>query len=95
MADRLLDNNLCENSIRPTALGKKNWMFVGAEGAGWRGAVIYSVVESCRRRGIEPYSYLKDVLTRLPQMTNQEVWKMTPENWAAARDPTDVANLAS
>lgn len=88
-----IDNNLCENAIRPTALGKKNWMFVGAEGAGWRGAVIYSVIESCRRRGIEPFAYLKDVLTRLPQMTNREVWTMTPENWTAPNAiPTKIAS---
>lgn len=81
-----IDNNLCENAIRPTAIGKKNWLHIGAEDAGWRSAVIYSIVESCRRRKIEPYTYLKDVLTRLPQMTNQEVWSMTPENWAEQKN---------
>ena len=70
-------------------------MFVGADGAGWRGAVIYSVVESCRRRGIEPYTYLKGALTRLPQMTNHEVWKLTPENWTAQRDTEAVPMAAS
>jgi transposase len=59
-----IDNNLVENAIRPTALGKKNWLFFGDANAGERGAVIYSIIESCHRHGVEAYSYLHDVLTR-------------------------------
>ena len=80
-----IDNNLVENAIRPTALGKKNWLFMGAAEAGNRGAIIYSIIESCRRRGIDPYAYLKDVLTRLPKMTNHQIPEITPEAWAKAR----------
>jgi transposase len=79
-----IDNNLVENAIRPTALGKKNWLFMGDADAGERGAIIYSVIESCRRRGIDPYAYLKDVLTRLPNMTNHQVPEVTPSAWAKA-----------
>jgi len=43
------------------------------------------VIESCRRRGIDPYAYLKDVLTRLPRMTNWQVPEITPAAWAKAR----------
>jgi transposase len=84
-----IDNNLCENAIRPTAIGKKNWLFIGAEGAGWKSAVLYSILESCRRRGIEPYSYLKDVLTRLPSMKMSQVPSITPAAWAATRSQAD------
>ena len=77
-----IDNNLVENAIRPTALGKKNWLFMGDADAGERGAIIYTVVESCRRRGIDPYTYLKDVLTRLPNMTNWQIPEVTPAAWA-------------
>jgi hypothetical protein len=80
-----IDNNLVENAIRPTALGKKNWLFVGEAEAGERGAIIYTVVESCRRRGIDPYAYLKDVLTRLPAMTNHQIHQVTPLAWAKAK----------
>jgi len=80
-----IDNNLVENAIRPTALGKKNWLFMGEAEAGHRGAIIYSIIESCRRRGLDPYAYLKDVLTRLPQMTNHQIPEITPEAWAKAR----------
>jgi hypothetical protein len=77
-----IDNNLVENAIRPTALGKKNWLFMGDADAGERGAILYTVIESCRRRGIDPYSYLKDVLTRLPRMTNHQIPEVTPAAWA-------------
>jgi transposase len=76
-----IDNNLVENAIRPTALGKKNWLFIGEAQAGDRSAVIYTVIESCRRRGIDPYAYLKDVLTRLPRMTMQQVPEILPAVW--------------
>jgi transposase len=81
-----IDNNLVENAIRPTALGKKNWLFIGEADAGERAAIIYTVIETCRRRGLDPYSYLKDVLTRLPRMTNHQVPEVTPRAWLAAQE---------
>ena len=50
-------NNLVENKIRPTALGKKNWMFFGSEGAGERNAIVYTLIANCRLHGIEPRDY--------------------------------------
>ena len=79
-----IDNNLVENAIRPTALGKKNWLFFGDADAGQRSAIIYSIVESCRRHGVEPYTYLHDVLSRLPSMTNRQIKDIVPKAWAAA-----------
>jgi transposase len=80
-----IDNNLVENAIRPTALGKKNWLFFGDANAGERSAVIYSIIESCRRHGVEPYTYLCDVLSRLPSMTNWQIKDILPKAWATAR----------
>ena len=80
-----IDNNLVENAIRPTALGKKNWLFFGDAHAGERSAVIYSIIESCRRNGVEAYTYLCDVLTRLPSMTNWQIKDITPKAWANSR----------
>ena len=71
-----------------TALGKKNWLFFGDADAGERSAIIYSIIESCRRHGIEPYTYLHDVLTRLPSMTNRHIKDVVPKAWAAARRNT-------
>jgi len=82
-----IDNNLVENAIRPTAIGKKNWLFFGSEAAGARSAVMYTLVANGRMHGVEPYAYLKDVLERLPTTTNQEVALLTPLHWKKARQP--------
>jgi transposase len=76
-----IDNNLVENAIRPTAIGKKNYLFFGDADAGHRSAILYTIVEACRRRHMDPYSYLRDVLTRLPSMTNWQINSITPEAW--------------
>ena len=77
-----LDNNLVENAIRPSAIGKKNWLFIGHPDAGDRSAIIYSIVVSCQRRKIDPLVYLRDVLTRLPAMTTRDdLDALTPANW--------------
>lgn len=89
-----IDNNGVENAIRPTAIGKKNWLFIGDAEAGERSAIIYTVIESCRRRGIDPYTYLRDVLTRLPNMTNRQIPEVTPEAWAKARRTTAPARAS-
>jgi transposase len=80
-----LDNNLVENAIRPSALGKKNWLFIGHPDAGQRSAIIYSLVISCQRHGKDPLSYLRDVLTRLPAMTTRDdLTPLTPGGWKPA-----------
>ena len=77
-----LDNNLVENAIRPSCIGKKNWLFIGHPEAGQRSAILYSLIVSCQRHGKEPRAYLKDILTRLPRMTNQDdLRQLTPRNW--------------
>jgi hypothetical protein len=54
-----------ENGIRPTAVSRKRWLFIGHPDAGWLSAVIYSIITSCRRRGANPQDYLTDGLRRL------------------------------
>ena len=76
-----IDNNLTENAIRPSAIGKKNWLFIGHPDAGWRSAVVYSVIVSCRRRGIDPWDYVRDVLARLPSMKQSELPTLLPRCW--------------
>jgi transposase len=77
-----IDNNLVENAIRPTALGKKNWLFIGDADAGQRSAIVYTLIENCRRRRLDPFAYLRDVLTRLPNMTNRQIPGVIPQAWA-------------
>lgn len=80
-----IDNNLCENAIRPTAVGKKNFLFIGHPEAGQRSAVIYSVLGSCRRHGINPDEYLRDVFERLPKAKTTDLRTLTPAAWAKAK----------
>lgn len=80
-----IDNNLVENAIRPTAVGKKNWLFFGSAEAGQRNAVMYTLIQNCRLHSVDPYTYLKDVLERLPRTTNQQVAQLTPLHWKQAR----------
>ncbi|MDP6503199.1 MAG: IS66 family transposase [Planctomycetota bacterium] len=76
-----IDNNLVENDVRPPAVGRKRWLFIGHPDAGWRSAVIYTIIQSCRRRGINTQEYLSDVLRRLPAMTTNEVRQLVPSRW--------------
>jgi hypothetical protein len=77
-----LDTNLIENDIRPSAVGKKNWLFIGHPDAGQRTAILYSMVISCRRHGKDPHAYLRDVLARLPAMSNKDdLTPLMPANW--------------
>ena len=77
-----IDHNLAEQSIRPCKLGAKNWLFIGSPDTGKTSATIYTILESCRLRGIEPMSYLTDVLNRLPSMTNLPADALTPKSWS-------------
>lgn len=79
-----IDNNDVERSIRRPAMGRRSWLFIGHPDAGWRSAVIYSIVGSCRRRGIEPGAYLADVLRRIPAMKASEVKDLVPARWKPA-----------
>lgn len=85
-AEMEIDNNLVENAIRPTAIGKKNWLFFGSADAGQTSAIHYTLLETCRKLGINPSDYLRDILPRLPHMTSRTAKEYTPAQWKAARD---------
>ena len=80
-----LSNNLAENSMRPIALGRKNWLHVGSVKSGPKVAAILSVVESCRRLGVSAREYLLDVLPGMLERKMSEIAQLTPARWAAAR----------
>ncbi|GAA5135245.1 hypothetical protein GCM10023213_08170 [Prosthecobacter algae] len=77
-----IDNNPVENSIRPTAIGKKNWLFMGHPKSGSRAATFYTLMGNCHREGINAEAYLTDLFTRLPAETNQTGHRRTPKAWA-------------
>ena len=78
-----LSNNLAENSMRPVALGRKNWIHVGSPKAGPKVAAILSIVESCRRLKIPLRDYLGAVLPGLADISIQRLAELTPAAWAA------------
>jgi len=80
-----IDNNWAENAMRPVVLGRKNWLHIGSEKAGPKIAAILSVVETCKRLGIDVREYLEDVLPKLGGWPVNRVAELTPMAWKAAR----------
>lgn len=73
-----IDNNAVENVIRPIAVGKKNWLFAGSARAGRRAAAIQSLLGTAKLNGIEPFSWLKEVLEKLPTWPNSRIDELLP-----------------
>jgi transposase len=86
-----LSNNLAENSMRPIALGRGNWIHIGSEHAGPRIAAIVSVIESCRRLNIPVRNYLADILPGLANAPLHSFVDRTPAAWAA-KHPQIIRN---
>jgi hypothetical protein len=80
-----LSNNLAENSMRPVALGRKNWIHIGSAPAGPKIAAILSVVESCRRLKLPVRDYLAAILPGLADLPIQRLPELTPAAWFAQR----------
>jgi len=80
-----IDNNASERAMRPAALGRKNFLFAGSDEGGRTTAVLYTLTQTCRRHGIDPFAYLRDVLARLPKGDFQELADLFPHRWAEAQ----------
>jgi hypothetical protein len=80
-----LSNNLAENSMRPVAIGRKNWVHLGSKEAGPKVAAIFSVVESCRRLGLPIRQYLADILPGLASRSIKSLDQFTPAAYAASK----------
>jgi len=76
-----LDNNVAERAVRPLAIGRKNWLFLGSEEGGEAAAVILSLVQTCRALNINPYEYLEDVMRRIMSHSSQKLNELLPGNW--------------
>lgn len=91
-----IDNNAAENAVRPLAVGRKNWLFVGSQQAGERAAVVLSLIESAKLNGHDPWAYLKDVFERLPTLKQRDLAQLLPHNWRPPGNAvvTDSARVA-
>ncbi len=79
-----LDNNVAERAVRPLAIGRKNWLFLGSEEGGEAAAVILSLVQTCRALNINPHEYLEDVMRRIMSHSSQKLEELLPGNWVKA-----------
>jgi transposase len=76
------DNNLVENAIRPFAVGRRNWLFAGSQAGAHASATIYSLIETAKANGLNPYLYLLHVFTTLPKTkTITEIRQLLPQNF--------------
>lgn len=80
-----LDNNASERALRAVALGRKNWLFAGSDAGGKTAAVLYSLVQTCKRHAVDPFAYLQDVLTRFPNAGSTAALDFSPSRWSATR----------
>ena len=80
-----LDNNVAERAVRPLAIGRKNWLFVGNEDGGEAAGIILSLVQSCRAVGANPREYLEDVMRRLMAHNTQKLHELLPDQWLKSR----------
>lgn len=76
-----IDNNPVENSIRPVAIGRKNYLFAGSHSAAERAAIFYSLFATCKVHQVDPYKWLKDVLDKLPHWKPNNLKELLPQNW--------------
>ena len=81
-----IDNNAAERALRGVALGRKNYLFQGSDAGGERAAAIYSLVETAKLNGLDPYAYLRDVLTRIADHAITRIEELLPWNMAQHQD---------
>lgn len=81
-----IDNNPAERALRTVAVGRKNWLFAGSDAGAERAAIFYSLIYTCKRIGIDPFEYLKDVLDRVSIHPARLIWELTPRGWKEARE---------
>ncbi len=75
-----IDNNPVENSIRPVAIGRKNYLFCGSHEAAKRSSMLYSLLGTCKMNGINPFDWLKDVLERIPAHPINKIKELLPHS---------------
>ena len=80
-----MDNNVAERAVRPLAIGRKNWLFIGNEDGGEAAAVIFSLIQTCRAMNVNPREYLEDVMRRLMSHHSQKLHELLPDQWESLR----------
>lgn len=90
--DLAIDNNASENALRRVAIGRNNWMFCGSDNGGNTAAILFSLMATCQRHRVNPFAYLRDVLTRLPATPINELDPLLPDYWVGREiSPVETA----
>jgi transposase len=79
-----IDNNTAEQALRGIALGRKNWLFLGSDRGGRAAAVHYTLIQSAKRHGLDPFAYLRDVLLRITTESSTDLHQLLPDRWKAS-----------
>ena len=87
-----IDNNVAEQALRAIGIGRKNWLFLGSEEGGKTAATLYSITATCKRHGLDPWYYLREMLRILPTIPESahatELPKLLPDRWAGSERQT-------
>ncbi len=86
-----IDNNAAENALRRVAIGRKNWLFCGSDNGGNTAAVLFSLMATCQRHGMDPFASLRDLLTRITITPIPQIEELLPDRWAAAQAAPNAA----
>ena len=79
--DLNIDNNVSENALRRIAVGRKNWLFCGSDNGGATAAILFSLIASCQRHHVDPFAYLRDILTRIAAHPHHRLAELLPDRW--------------
>ena len=90
-----IDNNLSERQIKQMVIGRKNWLFAGSENGARNAAILYSIVVSCKLAGVDPFTYLRDVLTRLQSYSADRIHELIPREWKKRFGPQAATPAAA
>jgi transposase len=86
-----LSNNAAERALGGIAIGRKNWTFAGSDAGGQRAAAIYTLIETCKMKDVDPQAWLADVLARLPDHPATRVAELLPWTWKTTQRPKTAA----
>jgi hypothetical protein len=87
-----IDNNLAEQGLRGPVLGRRNYTFFGSDNGGRTAAVLYSLIASAKRHGLDPFAYLRDVISRISDHPSNKLYELLPDHWKLARNAPQPDN---
>jgi transposase len=90
-----IDNNHSERQIKQMVIGRKNWMFAGSGEGACNAAILFSIVVSCKLAGVDPFAYLRDVLTRIPTHPADRIHELIPREWKERFGPQSATPVAA